>query len=120
MSSLSSPPDEKPEAPPVPNAEPGEPLRITATAQFEKINLKPDVNSPVIGLFRAGQSVRVKGDGPIPSNEALSRCSAGWFAIEPRGYVCPGFRSTQGAPNIRAMAAAEALPDGSSVMGVRV
>jgi hypothetical protein len=114
--------------PPSPGAAPGEPrpllsgepLRLTAVAQFEKINLKPDFKSPVIGILRAGQSVRVKGDGAIPSNLALTRCSAGWFAIEPRGYVCPGLRSSLAAPDLKARAAVEVLPDGSSPIGFRV
>lgn len=97
----------------------GEARRITAVEQFEKVNLKPDHKSPVIGLLRAGQSVRVKGEGPL-RGPGVAPCPAGWYAIEPRGYVCPGVRSSLAAPNLRARAAAEALPDGSSALGYRV
>jgi hypothetical protein len=106
-------------SPPSEPRAPGEPLRITAVSQIERITLKPDHKAPVLGIIRAGQSVRVKGDGPLREG-ALSRCAAGWYAVEPRGYVCPGSRSSVAAPDVRAKAALEALPGGPSVMGFRV
>lgn len=112
------PSEASPSAPAEPKAA-GEPPRLTAVAQFEKINQKPDSKSPVIGVIRAGQSVRIKGDGPLREGFA-TQCAAGWYAIEPRGYVCPGSRSSVGTPDLKARAAAEVLPGESSVIGFRV
>jgi hypothetical protein len=113
-----APSEASPSAPAEPKAG-GDPSRLTAVAQFEKINQKPDSKSPVIGVIRAGQSVRIKGDGPLREGFA-TQCAAGWYAIEPRGYVCPGSRSSVGTPDLKARAAAEVLPSESSVIGFRV
>lgn len=65
----------------------GEPLafQLVATARRTPIFARPDMEAEKIGYLRAGQVVArsgqpIKGDG----------CARGFYAIEPRGFVCVG------------------------------
>ncbi len=81
-----------PESIPVgPNEAP--PPRLFGTYGLAKIHLKPDLEAPIIGAFRAGQSVRVTPDELDPygaTRRRPYRCTGRWFSIAPRGYVCEG------------------------------
>ncbi len=87
------------------------PHAITAVEGFEKIRSKPQWDAPFIGLIRAGQSVAIK-EGPL-TGPTIATCAGGWFAVEPRGFVCVGPGSTLAAEDPRALAAAEILPRAS-------
>lgn len=97
-----------------PSAQAAAPVRpsVTAVEAYEKILQKPDSKAPLIGLIRAGQSVplakpeRLEGPG-------VGHCKGGWYAVEPRGYVCVGANSTLDADDPRAVAARATLPDPS-------
>jgi hypothetical protein len=89
--------------------EPPEPS-ITALSGFEKIFQKPDTKSPLIGLFRAGQSVPLASPEPL-KGPGIGLCKGGFYAVKPRGYVCVGQASTLDREDPRALAAAEVLPD---------
>ena len=112
----------------------GEAPAITAVEGYEKIRENTRWDAPVIGLIRAGQSVRLKGvanGAPGPSlggtakadsglplravaplqGRGVGPCAGGWYAVEPRGFVCLGPASTLARDDPRALAAAEVLPD---------
>lgn len=87
---------------------------VTATVGYEKIFQKPDTKAPLIGLFRAGQSVPLREPTQLtvgPGGATLGHCKGGWYAVEPRGYVCLGAASTLDASDVRARAAREVLPN---------
>jgi hypothetical protein len=125
----SAPAAAAPEPTPAPSAPPPAPaparpeaargLRIAATESFERITLEPRWDSPVIGLFRAGQSVAVRGDGPV-TGPSIATCGQGWYAVEPRGYVCVGRASTLDLSDPRVLAAADVLPDPAMATGFHV
>lgn len=86
---------------------------VTAVEGYEKIRQKPSWSAPVIGLFRAGQSVPLKQRDPL-TGPGVEGCAGGWYAVEPRGFVCVGPASTLATDDVRALAAAEVLPDTSA------
>ncbi len=92
---------------------------VTAVAGYEKIFQKPDTKSPIIGLFRAGQSVPLASPEPM-KGFGVGHCKGGFYAVQPRGYVCVGQGSTLAADDPRALAAAEVLPDPKKAMPFRV
>lgn len=64
-------------------------FELVATARRTPIFERPHVGSPRVGYLRAGQVVTrsaqpVKGEG----------CARGFYAIEPRGYVCVGVEAS--------------------------
>jgi hypothetical protein len=83
---------------------------VTAVSGFEKIFQKPDTKAPLIGLFRAGQSVPLASTEPL-KGFGVGHCKGGFYAVKPRGYVCVGQSSTLDADDPRALAAAEVVPD---------
>ena len=83
---------------------------ITALSGFEKIYQKPDTKAPLIGLFRAGQSVPLASPEPL-KGPGVGHCKGGFYAVKPRGFVCVGQASTLDPEDPRALAAAEVLPD---------
>lgn len=119
--------DDEPDAPPaastdVPSPEVATPAvggrsAIAAVSGFEEIRARPTRTSPVIGLFRAGQSIPLRELAPVPPE---SPCAGGWYAVEPFGYVCRGPKSTLDAADRRVTAAAQLLPDVASALPFRV
>jgi hypothetical protein len=89
--------------------------RIHATEGIEFIRAKPAWDAPVIGTFRAGQSIALARPEPA-AGPGVARCAGGWYAVVPRGYVCAGPRSTVADDDPRVAAAAAALPDPGGVM----
>lgn len=83
---------------------------VTAVSGFEKIFQKPDTKSPLIGLFRAGQSIPLASTEPL-KGFGVGHCKGGFYAVKPRGYVCVGQGSTLDSDDPRALAAAEVVPD---------
>lgn len=89
---------------------------ITAVSGYERILQKPTNDGPLIGLFRAGQSVPLAdpeplAKAPVALGVPLGFCPGGWYSVKPRGYVCLGPNSTTDANDPRAIAAREVLPD---------
>lgn len=65
--------------------------RVYAKTRNVWIRPKPTTREPWIGFLWFGGSVKLKDPTPIPG----WGCNTGWYAIEPRGYVCvDGKRST--------------------------
>ena len=58
--------------------------RLAAIAPFAYIYRKPDGEGLALGYVRFGSSIPLKSDKPIEGKG----CSRGWYAVEPRGYVC--------------------------------
>ncbi len=93
--------------------------RVWATKGLAKIYELPNWKSPVIGAFRAGQSVEIRTiRTPVPITHGRPhQCSEGWYALKPRGFTCvggPGYASFDAnAPAVEASALA--LPDTSKV-----
>jgi len=92
---------------------------VTAVNGFEKIYLKPDIKSPLIGLFRAGQTVPFANPEPM-KGPGVGLCKGGFYAVKPRGFVCVTASSTLDPDDPRALAAAEVLPDSSQPMPFKV
>lgn len=118
-------PVEPPAAPLSPLATPydGKP-RLYAPAGLVKIHDKPDRNAPVIGAFRAGQSVVMK-DTTLTPLRKLNRtylCDEGWYPVEPRGFVCVGGgdHAVKSADDPRVVAARAVLPDVSAAYPFKV
>ena len=93
---------------------------ITAVEGFEKIRLRPFWDAPVIGVFRAGQSIPLLYSSPLAGGWGFASCPGGWYTVQPRGYVCLGESSTLSHDDPRALAAAEVLPDRSNGSRFRV
>ena len=72
-----------PAAPAGPPAAPDGP-RLWSQDYLTWIWPKPEVGGRFLGTIRAGQSVRLRSQQVV----AGQRCPRGFFAIEPRGYVC--------------------------------
>ncbi len=68
--------------------------RLYVTDYFEQIRQKPQWKSPVIGLIRAGQSVRLQSSVPWMQAPGVDLCAKGWYPVEPRGFACLSARST--------------------------
>ncbi|MBI4703012.1 MAG: L,D-transpeptidase [Deltaproteobacteria bacterium] len=103
-------------APPVPP----QGARVYGFSGLTKIHLEPDLDAPIIGAIRAGQSIPLKPDATRFERRKLYLCTDGWYAVEPRGYVCVGgLNATLDAGDPRVAAAAEALPDTAQVYPFR-
>ncbi len=92
---------------------------VSAVAGYEKIFQKPDTKSPLIGLFRAGQSVPLADPNP-QKGPGVGHCKGGFYAVKPRGFVCVGQASTLDPDDPRVLAAAEVLPDPTKPMPFKV
>lgn len=64
--------------------------RIGAVGPHTWIYKKPAFVKPAIGKMRPGTSVVLKSATPVPGEG----CARGWYAIEPRGFVCLDATST--------------------------
>jgi hypothetical protein len=64
--------------------------RIGATGPHVQIMPKPSGKGLALGGVRMGTSIRLASPDPVPGDG----CARGWYAIEPRGYVCLGPRTT--------------------------
>jgi lipoprotein-anchoring transpeptidase ErfK/SrfK len=89
--------------------------RLYAPAGLVTIHDKPDRMAPVIGAFRAGQSVVMK-DTTLTPERTLNKkyqCEEGWYPVEPRGFVCVGGadHAVKNADDPRVIAARAVLPD---------
>lgn len=58
--------------------------RIAAVAHLAYIYPKPEKSGLALGYVRMGTSVALKSDKPIAGKD----CGRGFYAVEPRGYVC--------------------------------
>ncbi len=89
--------------------------RLYAPQGLVKIHQKADRDSPVIGAFRAGQSV-VMTDTTLTKlreRRRLFQCTEGWYPVQPRGFVCVGGpkHATRDGNDPRVLAARAVLPD---------
>ncbi len=66
--------------------------RIAAIGPHVWISPEPFTKEGLVALgnIRLGTSVKLKSPTPIPGDG----CARGWYAIEPRGYVCLNVRTT--------------------------
>jgi hypothetical protein len=98
-------------------APPGEP-RLYAPVGMVKIRELPDRDAPVIGGFRAGQSVLMTDTTmtPLRKLKRMYQCDEGWYPVAPRGFVCVGGgpHATRDANDPRVLAARAVLPDTSA------
>jgi len=78
--------------------------RIYSRAKTTWIWPKPRATTSPLGYVRVGESVRLKSPAKTPG----PGCAEGWYAVEPRGYVCAGRTSTLDA-NDRAVRAVQLL-----------
>lgn len=94
--------------------------RIWATEGLAKIYEKPGRDERIIGAFRAGQSLALRGTEPVTS-QRLYRCERGWYPVEPRGWVCVGGigHPTFDGDHPRVVAARVTLPDTSKAYPFR-
>lgn len=58
--------------------------RIGALGPHTWIYKKPAFHRPALGKMRPGTAVALKSTTPVPGEG----CSRGWYAVEPRGFVC--------------------------------
>ena len=77
-----------PDAPAVPAVEstptPGK-KRIGSIGDFSYIYKHPEHKGLALGYVRMGTSVALRSDKPAADGKG---CGRGWYAVEPRGYVC--------------------------------
>ena len=92
--------------------------RVYAPKGLIKIYEKADYMSPVIGAFRAGQSIRLKETALTDSRKRnkMLGCTEGWYPVVPRGFVCVGGdgHATRDKEDPAYIAAAAVLPDTDS------
>jgi hypothetical protein len=84
------PPAAPPPAPPPP------PPRLTSQAATSWIYAEPKASGRTLGYLRTGSSVALRS----PDRTAGEGCSGGFYAVEPRGYVCDDHTVTL-APSAR-------------------
>ncbi len=58
--------------------------RIGALGPHTWIYKKPAFHRPALGKVRPGTAVPLKSTAPVPGEG----CPRGWYAVEPRGYLC--------------------------------
>jgi hypothetical protein len=76
-------PRPEPPAPPTP-AMPDTRPRIASIGPHTWIYRKPEATGLALGYVRMGQSVLLAPEAPVRN----ASCGRGWYAVEPRGYVC--------------------------------
>ena len=64
--------------------------RMAATDYFAYIYKKPKKEGLALGYVRMGTSVPLKSDTPV----TREGCKRGWYAVEPRGFICLEDRTT--------------------------
>jgi hypothetical protein len=64
--------------------------RLASTDAFSYIYRTPEAKDLPLGYVRVGTSVPLRSDKPVAGKD----CPRGWYAVEPRGYVCLNFTST--------------------------
>lgn len=80
-------------------AQPGEPTSPIAPEQFPArlyadfplvwIYARPERSVAPIGYLRAGQSVALRSEDGRPAHLPVKRgCGKGWYAVQPKGYMC--------------------------------
>lgn len=86
------------------------PKSITAVAGTVKILAAAHHRADPVGLFRAGQTLR------LVSGESVGAagCEGGWYAVKPRGFVCATAKTSFSERHPRALAARAVLPDDAS------
>jgi hypothetical protein len=90
--------------------------RLYAISGMVKIHNEPDRDSPVLGGFRAGQSVLIRTDvvrNALHERKRSYRCTEGWYPVQPRGWVCVGGEghASKNGNDPRFLAAASVMPD---------
>jgi hypothetical protein len=83
-------------------------LALAATARETLVLARPSWSAPKLGYLRAGAVVR-----RAPDPAGYGGCAAGWYRIEPRGYVCVGKTATVD-PTHPIVATARRRPDRSA------
>ena len=101
-------------APPVPPP----PAEIAALTGHVKIYAGPRMDTQLVGLFRAGQVLRLRSGQP-EAGPTVGPCAGGWYAVEPRGYVCASGLTSFDRSATRAMAARAMLPSASHALPLR-
>jgi hypothetical protein len=88
-------------------AEPGR-KRIGSIGDFSYIYKHPEKKGLALGYIRMGQSVALRSEKPIEGKG----CGRGWYAVEPRGYVCldPSTTLDLDDPYFRALASVAPKP----------
>jgi hypothetical protein len=89
--------------------------RIAAIGPHVWIKPKPSHEGLALGNIRLGTSVRLKKTEPVPGE----KCKRGWYAVEPRGYVCLNHRTTLDTtdPYFLALADVAPKPDAAYPLG---
>ena len=82
---------------------------LTALRGEHRILAAPRHKSDVIGVFRAGQTLKLRVPAPYAGPDA-ERCEGGWRRVEPRGYVCATPATSADRDHADAVAAREVLP----------
>ncbi|HVY49406.1 MAG TPA: L,D-transpeptidase [Minicystis sp.] len=84
--------------------------RIGALSEFARIYKHASFEGLALGRLRMGTSVPLKSTKPVEGKG----CGRGWFAVEPRGYVCLNRETTLDLddPYYRALAGAAPGPEG--------
>lgn len=84
---------------------------LTALTREVRIIAAPRWTAPVLGTLRAGQSVTLASATPVAEPPGRETCKGGWFAIQPRGYLCASDHVTTSPGTLRAQAFRHALPN---------
>ncbi|MBI4954208.1 MAG: L,D-transpeptidase [Myxococcales bacterium] len=105
-----APPDADGTPPAADSAAPSSgPTHIAARSGFVAIYAAPRPDAARIGMFRAGQVVPLRAPARATGPD-VGPCAEGWYALEPRGFVCPSERTTFARDDARVAAARELLP----------
>lgn len=112
-------------APAAPIVGPDGKARVWATQVFAKILQTPDPKGNLIGLVRAGQGVPLATGEKLPmgsrvAGATVGPCKGGWYAVEPRGFVCMNDFATFDPEDPRVKVAQLALPDAESELPFQV
>ena len=83
-----------------------EPSGITATDGYRRIRAQADYRADIIGTFRAGQTIPLR----QPDVVLGAGCPDGWYAVEPRGFVCDDAGAELTSDGVEAKATRHLLP----------
>lgn len=112
-----SPPAGSAEKTAAPSADPdddGRP-RMGATDFFAYIYKSPKKEGLALGYVRLGTSVPLRSKEPV----AGDGCPRGWYAVEPRGYICLEYRTTLDLEDPYYRALKEVAPDPTALWPYR-
>lgn len=81
--------------------------KIYARSAITWVHDRPSSESERIGYLRAGAAVALRKASP----ETTEGCASGWYAVEPRGFVCAGAAATLAPDDPLVAALADERPD---------